>query len=83
MQSIKAHREHEVFEPLPQATPDEVRSLRHMMGLTQQQLAQELGVTEFSVWRWENNKRPITVAHTKLLRGLAEDRHYSKMKPSR
>lgn len=61
-----------VFEPMPVATADEVRSLRLAMGMTQEELAGEMGVKEFSVWRWENNKRPMTVAMTKLLRSIAE-----------
>jgi DNA-binding transcriptional regulator YiaG len=44
------------------------------MGLSQAELAAEMGVTEFSVWRWENNKRDITVAHTTLLRMIFDER---------
>lgn len=67
---------HKIFEPVPIATAEEVRTLRDVMKMTQAELAAEMGVTEFSVWRWENNKRPITPAHTRLLRRLADERYY-------
>lgn len=73
----QARPEFRVFEPIPIATSEEVRSLRQMMGITQEELAKEMGVTEFSVWRWENGKRPITEAHTKLLRLIADERLYA------
>lgn len=67
------NQEYEVFEALSVATPDEVRSIRAQLGLTQVELARDMGVTEYSVWRWENGKRPITQAHTKLLRRIADE----------
>jgi len=60
MRRQTAHSMPLTFEPLPIATPDEVRALREQMGMTQEELAREMGVTEFTVWRWENGKRPIT-----------------------
>lgn len=73
---MSRQEKYEVFEALPVATPDEVRGLRVAMGMTQTELARNMGVTEFSVWRWENGKRPITEAHTKLLRRIADDKLY-------
>lgn len=73
-QHSKSHGDFPVFKPLPIATADEVRSLRQQMKMTQQQLGNEMGVTEFTVWRWENNKRPMTTGMTILLRKLARER---------
>lgn len=61
---------------LPDATtasPHEVKLLRARMNMTQAELADELGVTEYSVWRWEHGKKPMTKAHTKHLRRIASD----------
>jgi transcriptional regulator with XRE-family HTH domain len=41
-----------------------VRDLRFRLGLTQEQLAAELGVTFVSVNRWENNKVQQSAAIT-------------------
>ena len=40
-------------------TPDELKETRSRLGLTQTQLAQELGVTLNAVQRWEAGERPI------------------------
>ena len=53
------------------ASPLEVKLLRQRLGMSQAELADELGVTEYSVWRWENAKRPVTKAHTRHLRRIA------------
>jgi len=74
MRRQTAHSMPLTFEPLPIATPDEVRALREQMGMTQEELAREMGVTEFTVWRWENGKRPITETKTALLRRIAKER---------
>lgn len=58
----------------PIASAAEVHAKRDAMGMSQAELAAEMGVTEFSVWRWENNKRDITVAHTTLLRMIFDER---------
>lgn len=69
----KLHVTPKVLVP-PLASPAEVLSKREAMGLSQAELAAEMGVTEFSVWRWESGKRSITVAHTTLLRLIFEER---------
>lgn len=57
-------------------TPDEIRSLRHAAGLTQQALAARMGVQRLAVARWEAATRRITVSHAKLLRRIcAEAKH--------
>jgi DNA-binding transcriptional regulator YiaG len=43
-------------EPL---TPDEFKAWRARLGMTQEGLAHELGVTFTTVWRWEHGNRPI------------------------
>ena len=40
-------------------TPDELKEVRSRLGLTQTQLANELGVTLNAVQRWEAGDRPI------------------------
>lgn len=57
------------FAP-PLATQGEVFAKRTDMSLTQKELAAEMGVTEFSVWRWESGSRAITETHTRILRAL-------------
>lgn len=71
-----AHKLHSTCKVLvpPLASAAEVSSKREAMGLSQAELAAEMGVTEFSVWRWENSKRAITSAHTTLLRMIFDER---------
>ncbi len=52
--------------------PDQIRSLRQSLGLTQQQFADRLGVSFVSLNRWENGKsRPSPLAIEKI-REIAE-----------
>ena len=55
-------------------TETEIRGLRKRMGLTQQQLADLLGVTFVTVSRWENGTHGIRESAARLLRLLAERR---------
>jgi len=50
----------------------EVRALRDRMGLTQKELADMIGVSEYTVWRWEQSRRNISRSHTKTLRRLSD-----------
>ncbi len=34
--------------------------MRLRLGLTQKQLAKEIGVAEYTIWRWEKGKLPIS-----------------------
>ena len=40
-------------------TPEELKEVRTRLGMTQSQLAHELGVTLNAVQRWEAGERPI------------------------
>lgn len=61
------------IEPLPVATADEVRQIRTMMGLTQGEAADRVGVSNFTWWRWEKDKRPITEHYTQVIRSMYEE----------
>ncbi len=52
----------------------EVRRIRKLMGLTQAQLAEQLGVAENSVARWEREEMGIRPMAERLLRLLAASR---------
>ena len=55
-------------------TGDELRRVRKRLGLTQVQLAKELGVHWNSVARWERGEVGISEPVAKLLRILARPR---------
>ena len=52
--------------------PEELREIRHRMGLSQKQLAARLGVARATVWRWEMGVHPIEPLSAKLLAILAQ-----------
>lgn len=56
--------------PIKRTTPDEVKSLRAQLGLSQQALADQLGVTRNTVARWEMGLHPISPLVSKFLRTL-------------
>lgn len=43
-------------------TGEHLRERRERLGLTQEQLAAELGVAVNTIWRWENNRMKIGAA---------------------
>jgi DNA-binding transcriptional regulator YiaG len=49
----------------------EIKKLRARMGLTQVQLAADLGVTENTVARWERDEMKMSEPAVRLLRSLA------------
>lgn len=65
--------EYQPIEPMPVATSDEVRQIRNVMGLTQTQAADRVGVSSFTWWRWEAGKRPITEYYSTAIRGMYEE----------
>jgi len=53
-------------------TKDEVKQLRAKLGMTQQQLAHKLGVTQTSVARWEMGMHQIEEPTARLLKLLVK-----------
>jgi|CXWL01.1.fsa_nt_gi DNA-binding transcriptional regulator YiaG len=51
-------------------SPAELKTLRAHLGLSQQQLAERIGVQRNTVNRWEMGDRKISVMVSRLLRGL-------------
>ena len=53
-------------------TPDDLRALRSKLGLTQEALADKLGLKVYTVTRWESggaNRRPVPRHVVTILRG--------------
>ena len=53
-------------------TKDEVKQLRAKLGMTQQELADKLGVTQTSVARWEMGMHQIEEPTARLLKLLVK-----------
>ena len=53
-------------------TGEEIKRLRTQAGLTQQQLADKVGVTQSTVWTWEANKKRASVRHIELIKVLCK-----------
>jgi DNA-binding transcriptional regulator YiaG len=51
-------------------TPRELKALRASLGWSQARLAEEIGVAENTVTRWEMGRHPISAMVEKLLRTL-------------
>lgn len=49
-------------------TSDEIRAFRKQTGLTQEQLARELGTSMMTIRRWEQNHHAPTGVYLKVLR---------------
>ena len=61
--------------------PDDVKRIRHQLGLTQRELAEKLGVTLVTVGRWEAGLRGISEPIARLIERIhAEAR---KKRPKR
>lgn len=63
-------------------SPDELKRHREAMKLSQQALADELGVHMMTVSRWERGARAIPEPVARLVERLATDRRVKK-KPKR
>ena len=61
----------------------EVAYLREKLGLTQQELAEKIGVSSVAVHYWETGKRIPSGPVTKLLEQLAEQSEKKPKKASR
>ena len=47
---------------------EEIKAIRNQLGLTQKQLADKLGVTHISVWKWEKGRaKPHKTFESKIL----------------
>ncbi len=55
-------------------TPDALKTTRAALGLTQAQLAKQLGVTVSTVAKWEQAVHPIPPLASKLLRTITRPR---------
>lgn len=53
-------------------TGSEVRRLREALGVTQPELAEELGVHPITISRWERDKARVPTAAARLLTMLAQ-----------
>jgi len=67
----KPHAGHKSFEPLPIALPGELRVIREQMGLSQDEIAKLVGVTNYTWWRWEQG-RQISEHYTSKVREIYE-----------
>ena len=54
-------------------TRQELRRIRGVLGLTQEQLAEHLGVARNTVARWESGRLPIREPMAKLIRVVASE----------
>ena len=54
-------------------TGEEFKQAREKMRLTQTELASRLGVTETTLYRWENGKAPISKAIELAMRQIRTD----------
>jgi transcriptional regulator with XRE-family HTH domain len=61
-------------------TADELKTLRTSLALTQDELAERLGVWKNTVWRWENEQRHIPEMVAKLVQYLAKEVKAEKKK---
>lgn len=55
-------------------SPEQLKALRNKLGLTQQALADRIGVNLSTVWRWEHGEVPILKSMATLLRLLEKSR---------
>lgn len=74
MTDLGAERSRQAIEPLPVAYPSEIRKIRQLLDLTQEEMGSLLGVTPFTWWRWESGKRPMNERYVKQMRDLLKQR---------
>lgn len=73
--------EYQSIEPMPVATADEVRQIRSIMGLTQSEAADLVGVSNFTWWRWEAGKRQVTEYYSSAIRAAYDSFLADKQRP--
>ncbi len=54
--------------------PEEIKKFRKSRGWTQKKLAEELGVIQQAVSKWESGKRPVPLYIEKLMKCLMENK---------
>lgn len=57
--------------PPPPMTPDELRDLQRRFGMTNDQLARAIGVSESTVVKWRGGQHPIPSPAALAIRSLA------------
>lgn len=55
-------------------TPNQLKTLRKRLGMTQAQLAEAIGVQENSVYRWEAGIHPIMPHTEQVIRMVQKDK---------
>lgn len=58
---------------MPGMNPDELKTRRETLGMTQAQLAEALGVDVMTVSRWERGARPLSPLLPLALKGLESE----------
>ncbi len=71
LESIRFALAHAAIELEARLHADLARYLRRYMGLTQQELADRMGITRVTVARWEGGEEPISPQNDYVLRGIA------------
>jgi len=59
-------------------TPKDLKRIRQKLGLTQEDLAERLGVTRITVGRWETGMRRITEPMARLIKRIAAEERKRK-----
>lgn len=54
-------------------TPEQVKAARETLGLSLNQMAIRLGITERRYWDWENTRRGASAIGTRLILRMLED----------
>lgn len=61
-------------EILKELTGASLKAKREQALLTQEELANELGVTKLTVWSWENDKKTPSIKHLRALRKFFKEK---------
>lgn len=64
-------------------TPQELRRIRKNLSLTQEQLAERLGVTRVTIARWETGARRIPELAARLVKRIETEIRAKRGKPKR
>lgn len=59
-------------ELLEQFTGSNLKAKREASLLTQDELAEKVGVTKYAIWTWENKKKQPSIKHLRALRKFFE-----------